>query len=101
MGGVFAPIDFHGVALGPGRDFNLVTDPDASVTSLNAGFAIRYVPLDVTFRTVLRDEHVRRLRGVTTCAAPWPRCVTSGAVASTTAPAARFRPTWSRTSTIR
>ena len=62
MGGVFAPIDFHGVALGPGRDFNLVTDPDASAASLNAGFPIRYVPLDVTFRTTLRDVHVRRLR---------------------------------------
>ena len=62
MGGVFATIDLHGTSLPPGRDFNLVTDPDASVTSLNAGFAVRYVPLDVTFQTTLRDDHLRRLR---------------------------------------
>jgi purine nucleosidase len=63
MGGVFAPITFHGEALGPERDFNLVTDPDASVASLNAGLPIRYVPLDVTLRTTLREGHLERLRG--------------------------------------
>jgi purine nucleosidase len=62
MGGVFAPIDLHGERLGPARDFNLVTDPEASVTSLDAGFSIRYVPLDVTMRTTLRDRHLDRLR---------------------------------------
>jgi purine nucleosidase len=62
MGGVFAPVEYLGAVMGPARDHNLVTDPAASVASLNAGFTIRYVPLDVTVRVPLRVAHLERLR---------------------------------------
>jgi purine nucleosidase len=62
MGGVFAPIDLFGTSLPASRDYNLVADGGASVVSLNAGFRTLYVPIDVTFRTTLRERHLDRLR---------------------------------------
>ena len=61
MGGIFRPFDRYGIRLEAG-DHNLVCDPEASATSLNAGFRILYVPLDVTFRVALRAVHLDRLR---------------------------------------
>jgi purine nucleosidase len=61
MGGIFRPFDRYGIRLEAG-DHNLVCDPEASATSLNAGFRILYVPLDVTFRVALRAAHLDRLR---------------------------------------
>jgi inosine-uridine nucleoside N-ribohydrolase len=61
MGGIFRPFDRYGIRLEAG-DHNLVCDADASAVSLNAPFAILYVPLDVTFRVVLRTAHLDRLR---------------------------------------
>ena len=63
MGGVFAPVHYLGAVMGPARDHNLVTDAPASVTSLNAGFAVRFVPLDVTVGVPLRTVHLEHLRG--------------------------------------
>lgn len=62
MGGVFAPVHFHGTVLPPARDHNLVTDPEGAVASLGAPFPTRYVPLDVTFRVMLRTRHLDVLR---------------------------------------
>lgn len=62
MGGVFGPVEYQGLSLGPSRDHNLVTDPAGAVASLNAGFPVRYVPLDVTVRVPLRASHLDRLR---------------------------------------
>ena len=61
MGGIFRPFDRYGIRLDAG-DHNLVCDAEASAVSLNAGFTILYVPLDVTFRVVLRSADLDRLR---------------------------------------
>lgn len=63
MGGVFAPVHYLGTVFGAARDTNLVVDPDAAVAVLDAGFAVRYVPLDVTVRVPLRRTHLEHLRG--------------------------------------
>jgi len=63
MGGSFAPIiSLDGTEHPPERDWNLMCDPDGAVVSLNAGFDMLYVPIDVTFRCPLRRAHVDRLR---------------------------------------
>jgi purine nucleosidase len=61
MGGIFRPFDRYGIRLEAG-DHNLACDPESSATSLNAGLRVLYVPLDVTFRVVLRATHLDRLR---------------------------------------
>jgi purine nucleosidase len=61
MGGIFRPFDRDGIRLEAG-DHNLVCDAAASATSLNAGFPILYVPLDVTCRVSLRAAQLDRLR---------------------------------------
>lgn len=63
MGGVFAPVHYLGTVFGAARDTNLVVDPDAAVAVLDAGFPVRYVPLDVTVQVPLRRVHLERLRG--------------------------------------
>ena len=55
MGGIFGPVVRYGVPIEDG-DHNLACDPGASAASLNAGFSILYVPLDVTVRVVLRTH---------------------------------------------
>ncbi|MBM3659329.1 MAG: nucleoside hydrolase [Actinobacteria bacterium] len=62
MGGVFAPVHYLGTVFGAARDTNLVVDPDAALEVLDAGFSLRYVPLDVTVQVPLRREHLERLR---------------------------------------
>ena len=62
MGGVFAPVHYLGTVFGAARDTNLVVDPDAALEVLDAGFSLRYVPLDVTVQVPLRRAHLERLR---------------------------------------
>lgn len=62
MGGVFAPVRYLGTVMGAERDHNLVVDAASSVAALNAGFRIRYVPLDVTVQVALRRAHLEHLR---------------------------------------
>ncbi len=59
MGGMFAPLRDEP----PTRDHNLMVDPDASVTSLNADLPKLIVPIDVSFHARLPDAHRERLRG--------------------------------------
>lgn len=62
MGGVFAPVHYLGAVFGAARDTNLVVDPEAAIAVLDAGFPIRYVPLDVTVRVPMRRAHLEHLR---------------------------------------
>lgn len=62
MGGVFAPVHYLGTVFGAARDTNLVVDPEAAFEVLDAGFPLRYVPLDVTVTVPLRRVHVEHLR---------------------------------------
>jgi purine nucleosidase len=64
MGGWFAPFRTpDGRVHGAERDWNLVLDPAGAVAALCAGWALRFVPIDVTFGAVLTRAHVERLRG--------------------------------------
>jgi purine nucleosidase len=45
----------------PGIDYNLCSDPEASVAALGAGFVTRLVSADVTVQTWLRESDVARL----------------------------------------
>jgi purine nucleosidase len=47
----------------PGIDYNLCSDPEASMAVLGAGFDTTLVTADVTLRTWLRDRDVERLDG--------------------------------------
>ena len=51
----------------PGIDYNLCSDPEASVMVLGAGFEVRLVTADVTLQTWLREADLERL-----AAAPGP-----------------------------
>jgi purine nucleosidase len=64
MGGSFAPFRTpDGQVHGAERDWNFVLDPAAAVGALTQGWRrLRYVPIDVTFRTLLTRGHVDRLR---------------------------------------
>ena len=46
-----------------GIDYNLCSDPEASVAVLGAGFRTTLVTADVTLQTWLREEDVKRLEG--------------------------------------
>lgn len=59
MGGMFAPLGDEP----PSRDHNLVVDPDASVTSLNARMPTLYLPINVSFHAQLLASHREALRG--------------------------------------
>jgi purine nucleosidase len=61
MGGFFEAVTSLGRALGPSYDHNLNVDQPASVASLNAGFRLVYVPVDVTVKTWLLRKHVAAL----------------------------------------
>jgi purine nucleosidase len=63
MGGVFAPLVWEDTSLPPRRDHNLMVDPEAAVTALNADLPLLYVPCDVTFSTALETRHLDALRG--------------------------------------
>ncbi|HUH08348.1 MAG TPA: nucleoside hydrolase, partial [Egibacteraceae bacterium] len=62
MGGVFSDGDQDGKGFAPEDDHNLVVDPQAAARVLNSGAMLRYVPGDVTVRTVLTTAQRDRLR---------------------------------------
>lgn len=62
MGGVFEPIGPDHRRLSPADDHNLNADPEAAAGSLGAGIPTLYVPLDVTVRTYLTEDHLEPLR---------------------------------------
>ncbi len=61
MGGHFREVRIGRHLCDPGIDYNLCSDPEASVAVLGAGFRTRLVPADVTLRAWLRDADVERL----------------------------------------
>ena len=67
MGGHVREVRLGDHVCKPGIDYNLCSDPEASVMVLGAGFETRLVTADVTLQTWLRTEDVARL-----AAAPGP-----------------------------
>ncbi len=59
----------------PGIDYNLCSDPEASVAVLGAGFETTLVPADVTLKTWLRESDRTRLAEAGTVAAELARQV--------------------------
>ena len=61
MGGFFQGAELQRVALPFSVEYNLNADPQATIAVLSAPIPTSCVPADVTMRTYLLDEHVRRL----------------------------------------
>lgn len=61
MGGHVRRAAIGGKVFGPGIDYNLCSDPEASVACLGSGFATTLVTADVTLQTWLRPEDVARM----------------------------------------
>jgi inosine-uridine nucleoside N-ribohydrolase len=61
MGGFFHPCEIEGKPVPPSADYNLNADPQAALAVLSTPIPTTYVPADVTMRSHLREEHVRRL----------------------------------------
>ena len=61
MGGHVRKIEYAGFSFPFGIDYNLCSDPEASVAALRAETPTRLVTGDVTLQTWLRDEDVARL----------------------------------------
>lgn len=61
MGGHLRRVEYGGQVLPYGVDYNLCSDPYASLSVLRAGFPTRLVTADVTLQTWLRDEDVAAL----------------------------------------
>lgn len=61
MGGHVREVKIGDFVCAPGIDYNLCSDPAASVTVLGAGFETRLVTADVTLRCWLRSEDIERL----------------------------------------
>jgi purine nucleosidase len=73
MGGHVRRVAIGARVCEPGIDYNLCSDPEASVMVLGAGFATRLVTADVTLATWLREADLARL-------AEAPRAVTRALV---------------------
>lgn len=65
MGGHVRRAAICGRTLPHGIDYNLCSDPEATMAVLGAGFATTLVPADVTLETWLRPADVRALEGGT------------------------------------
>jgi purine nucleosidase len=63
MGGHIREVRIGDRVCGPGIDYNLCADPEATVAVLGAGFRTTLVTADVTLSTWLRDADVERLAG--------------------------------------
>jgi purine nucleosidase len=63
MGGHIREVRIGDHVCGPGIDYNLCADPEATVAVLGAGFRTTLVTADVTLSTWLRDADVERLAG--------------------------------------
>ena len=61
MGGFFQPTEPQRAALPFSVEYNLNADPQATVAVLSTPIPTTCVPADVTMRTYLLEEHVRRL----------------------------------------
>jgi purine nucleosidase len=61
MGGFFHRCELGGKPVPPSADYNLNADPQAAVGVLSTPIPTTYVPADVTMRSHLLEEHVRRL----------------------------------------
>jgi purine nucleosidase len=61
MGGHLREVRIGRTLVPPGIDYNLCSDPEASVAVLGAGFRTTLVPADVTLSTWLRDADLARL----------------------------------------
>ena len=61
MGGHVREARIGELVCAPGIDYNLCSDPEASVAVLGAGFRTTLVPADVTLRTWIRDRDLARL----------------------------------------
>ena len=66
MGGHLREVSYRGRVFAPGVDYNLCSDPHASLVVLRAGIPTRLVSADVTLRTWLRDEDAARIEGAGT-----------------------------------
>jgi purine nucleosidase len=61
MGGHIRSVSIGDLLCPPGIDYNLCSDPEASVAVLGAGFRTRLVTADVTLRTWLRTSDLAKL----------------------------------------
>jgi purine nucleosidase len=61
MGGHVRRAAIGSLVCDPGIDYNLCSDPEASVAVLGAGFATRLVTADVTLQTWMSEADLRRL----------------------------------------
>lgn len=61
MGGHLRRFERAGRVFDFGIDYNLCSDPDASIEVLRAGIPTRLVTADVTFRTWLEEDDVRQI----------------------------------------
>jgi len=61
MGGHLREVSYRGQVFPPGVDYNLCSDPHASLVVLRSGIPTRLVPADVTLRTALREADVAKL----------------------------------------
>jgi purine nucleosidase len=61
MGGHLREVSYRGRVFPPGIDYNLCSDPHASLLVLRSGIPTRLVTADVTMRTFLREADVARL----------------------------------------
>jgi inosine-uridine nucleoside N-ribohydrolase len=68
MGGHVREARIGELVCAPGIDYNLCSDPEASVAVLGSGFRTTLVPADVTLRTWLRERDLARLDAGGPCA---------------------------------
>ncbi len=61
MGGHIREVRIGSHVCAPGIDYNLCSDPEASVMVLGAGFDLRLVTADVTLQTWMREQDLERL----------------------------------------
>ena len=61
MGGHIREVKIGSFVCSPGIDYNLCSDPEATVMVLGAGFHIRLVTADVTLQTWMREKDLARL----------------------------------------
>ncbi|MFI5316160.1 MAG: nucleoside hydrolase [Myxococcota bacterium] len=61
MGGHLREVSYRGRVFPFGVDYNLCSDPHASLVVLRSGIPIRLVTADVTLQTWLRDSDIREL----------------------------------------
>ena len=61
MGGHLREVSYRGRVFAPGVDYNLCSDPHASLLVLRSGIPTTLVSADVTLRTWLREADAARI----------------------------------------